>query len=330
MSLRTVFLSVFIIFSPPCFAQWKGKPVDFSHGDLRVSENKRFLQHADGAPFFYLGDTAWELFHRASREDADIYLANRAQKGFTVIQAVAVAEFDGLNTPNRYGHLPFENADPAHPAVRDGSDYWDHVDYIVDKANESGMYMGFLPTWGRYWHDGNPPLFNPENAYRYGLFLGKRYKDKKLIWILGGDRNVDSNLHRETIKAMARGLRDGDGGAHLITFHPSGGRGSAEWFHGEEWLDFNMRQNGHNADYTNNYSKTLDDYHRTPVKPVIDGEPLYEDHPLSFNAAGLGHSTAADIRRAIYWDMFNGACGHTYGWDVKKTGFSQKNFTQYF
>jgi hypothetical protein len=112
---------------------------------------------------------------------------------------------------------------------------------------------------------------------------------------------------------MVRGLKDGDGGIHLITFHPSGGRGSAEWFHNEAWLDFNMRQNGHNVEYTNNYSKTLDDYCRVPAKPVIDGEPLYEDHPISFNAVRLGHSIAADIRRAFYWDIFNGAFGHTYG-----------------
>lgn len=30
---------------------------------LRVSSNGHFLEYADGCPFFYLGDTAWELFH---------------------------------------------------------------------------------------------------------------------------------------------------------------------------------------------------------------------------------------------------------------------------
>ena len=48
---------------------------------------------------------------------------------------------------------------------------------------------------------------------------------------------------------MARGLRRGDAGEHLITFHPTGGSGSAEWFHEEDWLDFNMRQNGHGAEF---------------------------------------------------------------------------------
>lgn len=308
-------IGLFTVATLSCMAQGKGKPVDFSHGTLKVSDNKRFLQHEDGTPFFYLGDTAWELFHRLDKEDADIYLTDRAKKGFTVIQAVAIAELDGNVAANPYGFLPLENLDPSRPAVKDGpaNDYWDHVDYIVNKANELGMYVGLLPTWGRYWHDDKVVFFTPENAFEYGKFLSKRYKDKKIIWILGGDRNIDNDRQRAIIEAMARGLREIESGSHLVTFHPSGGRGSSERFHSEPWLDFNMRQNGHHSDYTNAYSKTLDDYRRTPAKPVIDGEPLYEDHPLSFNAALLGHSIAADVRRPLYWDLFNGAFGHTYG-----------------
>lgn len=311
------FVSIVLIVTTTitCMAQWEGKPVDFSHGALKVSDNKRFLQHEDGTPFFYLADTAWELFHRLDREDADDYLEDRAKKGFTVIQAVALAELDGHVAANPYGYLPLEELDPSRPAVKEGpgNDYWDHVDYIVDKANELGMYIGLLPTWGRYWHDDNVAFFTPENAYEYGKFLGNRYKKRKIIWILGGDRNIDKEKQCEIIVAMVRGINATEGGIHLMTFHPTGGRGSSEWFHAEPWLDFNMRQNGHNSDYTNVYSKTLDDYRRTPVKPVIDGEPLYEDHPLSFNAKRLGHSISSDVRRPLYWNLFNGAFGHTYG-----------------
>lgn len=94
---------------------------------LRISANNRFLVKADGAPFFYLGDTAWELFHRLNREEATRYLDNRARKGFTVIQAVALAELDGLNDPNPYGHRPLLENDPLKPDVREGAsnDYWD-------------------------------------------------------------------------------------------------------------------------------------------------------------------------------------------------------------
>ena len=296
----------------PCLAAAARAP------QLKVSENKRFLVYADGRPFFWLGDTAWELFHRLNREEADRYLENRARKGFTVVQAVAIGEVDGHTVPNAYGHLPLEDLDPARPAVKDGpaNDYWDHVDYVAGKAESLGMFVGFLPTWGRYWHDkvkDGQPLFTPDSAAVYGQWLGRRYKDRAVIWILGGDRPIDTPRQKEILRAMARGLRQGDGGAHLITFHPPGGNGSSTWLHDEPWLDFNMRQNGHVKEFTGRYDQTRVDYDRKPTKPVLDGEPLYEDHPNSFNARQLGHSLAADVRRPLYWDLFGGAFGHTYG-----------------
>jgi hypothetical protein len=177
---------------------------------LKVSDNKRFLVTEDGSPFFYLGDTAWELFHRLNREEADRYLDDRARKGFTVIQAVALAELDGLNDPNAYGHKPLINNDPAKPDVKDGEDYWDHVDYVVHKAESLGMFVGFLPTWGDKWHSKpgqGSPVFNERNAEGYGEWLGKRYKEKAIIWILGGDRPIESDEHKKVLRAMARGLR---------------------------------------------------------------------------------------------------------------------------
>jgi hypothetical protein len=285
---------------------------------LKVSENRRFLVTAEGQPFFWLGDTAWELFHRLNRGDADRYLQNRADNGFTVIQAVALAEFDGLVEPNPYGHLPLVDKDPAKPAVKDGpdNDYWDHVDYIVEKANALGLTIGFLPTWGDKWNKkwgAGPEIFTPDNAESYGEWIGRRYKDKAIVWILGGDRPVENDTHREIIRRMALGLRKGDGGAHLTTFHPTGGQGSAQYFHDAPWLDFNMRQNGHVAEFTGRYDQTRVDYDRAPVKPVLDGEPIYEGHPVSFKAKEFGHSIASDVRRPLYWNLFTGACGHTYG-----------------
>lgn len=286
---------------------------------LKVSENKRFIVKADNSQFFYLGDTAWELFHRLNREEADRYLKNRADKGFTVIQAVALAELDGLNTPNPFGHRPFSDNDPTRPDVKDGAanDYWDHVDYIVRKAESLGLYIGFLPTWGDKWNRGRgagPEVFNVQNAESYGEWLGQRYREApNIIWILGGDRSLETETHKEMMRAMARGLRKGDGGAHLQTLHPRGGEGSSAHFHNDDWLDFDMRQNGHVTEFNPRYEQTRVDYDRTPIKPVIDGEPIYEDHPISFRAKELGHSVAADVRRPMYWNLFTGAFGHTYG-----------------
>jgi hypothetical protein len=98
-----------------------------------------------------------------------------------------------------------------------------------------------------------------------------------------------------------------------MTFHPLGGNTSATWFHDDAWLDFNMRQNGHVAEFTGRYDQTRVDYDRLPTKPVLDGEPIYEDHPVSFDAKRLGHSISSDVRRPLYWDLFGGAFGHTYG-----------------
>lgn len=279
---------------------------------LKISENRRFLVTSDGRPFFWLADTAWELFHRARREEAERYLKRRAEQRFTVIQAVALAEFDGLTAPNAYGHLPLRGNDPAQPI----EEYFTHVDWMVRKANELGLYVGLLPTWGDKWNKKwgvGPEIFTPGNAQVYGEWLGRRYRDAGIVWILGGDRPIENDAHRAIIRAMAHGLRTGDGGAHLITFHPTGGQGSSTPFHDDEWLDFNMRQNGHVTEFTGRYDQTRADYDRTPVKPVLDGEPIYEDHPISFDAKKLGHSIAADVRRPLYWNLFTGAFGHTYG-----------------
>ena len=222
---------------------------------LMLSENKRYLQTEYGKPFFWLADTAWELFHRLNREEAVQYLDQRASHGFNVIQAVALAELEGLKAPNPYGHLPLIDNDPMQPAIKDGpnNDYWDHVDFIVAEANKRGIYIGFLPTWGDKWNKKwgeGPEIFTAENASWYGEWLGKRYQNAGLVWILGGDRPIESDLHKEIIRAFARGVRQGDLGKHLITFHPTGGASSSQHFHHDNWLDFNMRQNGHSAEYT--------------------------------------------------------------------------------
>ena len=281
---------------------------------IRVSDNHRFLQYEDGTPFFYLADTAWELFHRTTREEAAEYLETRARQGFTAVQAVMLAEFDGLHAPNAYGCLPLRDDNPETPDDSPGG-YWEHVDFVVRTANERGLVVGALPTWGDKWNRAwgkGPEVFTPQNARAYGRWLGSRYRDAAIIWILGGDRTVENDGHRAILEAMAAGLREGDGEAHLMTLHPNGGRGSAEWFHDAPWLDFNMRQNGHETAYPR-YAKTNEDYLREPVKPVIDGEPVYEGHPGGFNADANGYTVAADVRRALYWDLFGGACGHTYG-----------------
>ena len=276
---------------------------------LQVSENGRYLLHADGAPFFYLGDTAWELFHRLNREEADLYLRNRAEKGFTVIQAVVIGELSGLTQGNAYGDKPFHDMDAARP----NEAYFEHVDWIVNKAAELGLYIGMLPTWGR-WLGGadegrdHNNFFNGDNARAYGAFLGARYRDRPIIWILGGDRLADKTAG--VWEEMARGIRGEVGPAQLMTYHPRGGRSSSVWFHGSDWLDFNMSQSGHSAESAN-YVLVERDYALDPPKPTLDGEPAYEYPPDAMpDHRPVG---ALQVRRNAWWAVFAGACGHTYG-----------------
>lgn len=295
---------------------------------LRVSDNKRFLVQEDGKPFFYLGDTAWELFHRLNREEAVTYLKVRAQQKYTAIQAVALAELDGLTDPNAYGSLPLLDKDPARPAVTPGADpnnatqydYWDHVEYIVDQANRLGLYIGLLPSWGAWLDDGQPganKVLNAANAQAYGEFVGKRFGKKGVIWILGGDRSADQTT--PIWRAMARGIAIGVNGKEdykglVMGFHPPGAATSSRWFHEDEWLTVNMQQTGHGlAAEVRSWERIAADYNKTPVKPVMDSEPLYEDHPLAFRARENGYSFDAHVRQRAYWDVFSGAFGHTYG-----------------
>ncbi len=274
----------------------------------QISADGRFLQTADGTPFFWLADTAWELFHRLSREEADFYLQTRARQGYTVIQAVVLAEFDGLHEPNFYGDLPLQGDDPTKPIEA----YFAHVDWVVKRANALGLTIGMLPTWGDKWNKKwgvGPEIFTPENARIYGNWLGNRYQNAAIVWILGGDRPIENETHRAIVESMAAGVAASS--KHLKTLHPNGGQTSAQWFHDAPWLDFNMMQTGHGRNSAN-YQKIAEDYARTPVKPVIDGEPGYEDHPAGFQIEN-GYLDDYDNRKSLYWALLSGTAGHTYG-----------------
>lgn len=107
---------------------------------LKVGDNRRFVVTQDSQPFFWLGDTAWGLSHPLNRAQAEQSLDNRAQNGFILVQAVAIAELDGHTDPNACGGLPLVELEPVRPAVQDGpdNDYWEHVDFIVDAAHRRG------------------------------------------------------------------------------------------------------------------------------------------------------------------------------------------------
>lgn len=307
---------------------------------IRVSDNKRFLATEDGQPFFWLGDTQWQLFYRLSREEVLHVLDTRKQQGFNVIHATILAEHDGLRSPNYYGDLPLSDLDPEKLAVTAGSDtaddeaydFWDHIAFVIDAAAQRGMYIGLLPTWGDKVAEGRgigPVVFNEHNAAVYGKLIAVRFSTfRNIVWIVGGDRHpvytikkngvLENRDDRPIWRAMALGIRSVNGGSMLMTYHPSSGeRSTSAYLQNESWMDMNTFQSGHGERGTDAWNWVLRDLALKPLKPVLDMESCYEDHPINpwdgKWTRERGYFNPYDIRRRVYREIFAGACGVTYG-----------------
>jgi hypothetical protein len=304
----------------------------------RVSDNGRYLVNAVGEPFFWLGDTAWMIFQNAIREHVDVYFATRARQGFTVIQAAIVMADErvgGTLRPNLYGDQAFVAGNPAEPIVTPGRDvtrtdeydYWDHVDFIVGRARAHGLALGLLPHFVGFAGPGYRYL-TAERAFRYGTFLGRRYRNHPhVFWILGGDNVPDTASERIVWDEMARGIALGattrdDYSRVLMTYHVNGQFSSSEWLHQTPWLDFNMIQIwGSESDI---YPRVLADYRLTPVKPTGLGEGSYEDGP-QYPTRPIN---ALNIRRQAYWSFLAGGY-YTYGnTNIWSFGLYQPEVTQ--
>lgn len=283
----------------------------------------RFLEAASGRPFFWLGDTSWALVAKARREDLPRYFGSRVGKGFNVLQTCVTNE---PGTANAYGEKAFEEADYSRPR----EPYWRWVDEVVDAGARHGMYLALLPMWGNSVPNESRVVTEPPVAYRYGHFLGARYRDRKhIIWVLGGDprpdRDVGNPARMAMTRAMAEGIADGTNGLDqfdgradyrttLITYHPRGPNlSSSEYLHSEEWLDFNMIQTTTRFAFTN-YEAVAADYGRVPVKPTLDAEVAYEDSlSLSPKETKDRRTGPWEVRKAAWWNVFAGSMGHTFG-----------------
>jgi hypothetical protein len=84
---------------------------------LKVSENNRYLVDENGNPFFWLGDTGWLLFSKLTREEAEIYLSDRADKGYNVIQVMVLHSLDVINA---YGDSALIGKNVSTPLVTEG------------------------------------------------------------------------------------------------------------------------------------------------------------------------------------------------------------------
>jgi alpha-L-rhamnosidase len=297
------------------------KEMPWDNGKLKVSDNRRFLQHENGKPFFWLGETAWLLPSRSKQDEADYLIAETAKNEFNVIQISVLHE---LPDTNKYGHPALAKGFDFKDIDKPGEyNYWKHVDYIVERAQQNGIYAGIVCVWGGNVKAGKVSV---EDAQKYGEFLAGRYrKYPNIVWIIGGD--VRGDIKPEVWKALANTIKANDPD-HLMTYHPLGRTMSATWFNDEPWLDFNMFQSGHrrygqrkgDGDYPIEENTEEDGWRYVerslaikPIKPVLDGEPSYEDIPQGLHDTTEQRWQAGDVRRYAYWSVFAGAFGHTYG-----------------
>jgi hypothetical protein len=291
---------------------------------LKISTNHRYFADQKGNPFFWLGDTGWLLFSKLNREEAEQYLEDRKKKGFSVIQVMVLHTVTAVNV---YGDSALINKNVAHPLVTEGNnfsdkkqyDFWDHVDYIVDLAAKKDLYVAMVPIWGSNVKAG---LVSREEAGVYANWLAERYRNRwNIIWLNGGDTKGSDSAN--TWRTIGETLRKKDPN-NLISFHPFGRTSSSEYFHKEQWLDFNMFQSGHRSydlDTSksehrfgpDNYKFVDIDYNLKPTKPTLDGEPSYELIPHGLHDTTKPYWQADDVRRYAYWSVFAGAAGHTYG-----------------
>ena len=328
----------------------------WSRGRLQVAPNKRMLRHElTGTPFFYLADTPWGIFKRLTRAEVDLYLKDAVAKGFNAVQAVALWNWNtpGAGAKNAYGDHPLvavnDRYDPTRIVTTPGNDpadpvaydYWDHVDYVLDKAEQYGLYVTLQPTWGNYVSgtnsyafDMSSNIFTVANAKVYGEFIGKRYGGRpNIIWMLGGDRAAvySNGDFRAVWRSLAEGIGRGITGQaltwdapnaawnqFLMTYHATrrDNPGSSIWFHNDQWLDFNSIQ----SEYHSITKKVAADWRKLPTKPTAVIETRYEDELSTDRIVFTG---AFKQRYQMYHAVLSGSLGYVYGhgriWDLKTT-----------
>ena len=320
--MKKKILSMFLLLGLATIMGHAQKPWD--NGRLVISSNNRYLQFENGRPFFWLGDTGWLVPQHLDRAEVEYYFNKCRRAGYNMVQ---IQVMDAVPSYNIYGQqsLPygwdFTKADPEGVYS-----YWDHLDYIVRKAEQNGIYIGMVAIWGSQVQAGN---INAEQAKAYGKFLAERYKNSpNIILIMGGD--IQGDIHPEVWNALATSIKSIDN-KHLMTYHPRGRYTSAKWWSKASWMDFHTFQSGHrkygqrmgNKDYPipdsteeDNWMYVDSTWAYKPIKPVLDDEPSYEDIPKGLHDANEARWQDYDVRRYAYWSVFAGSCGHTYGHNV--------------
>jgi hypothetical protein len=260
---------------------------------VKVSENHRYFVDAGGVPVFWLGTTQWQLFREYKLEDARTILEKSASHGFVFAQVMLLGVGDGT-AANVYGQKAWLGNDPARP----NEAYFKNVDAVVRIAGENHVAISMTLFHQRY-----RKTITLEKARAWARWLGARYRDvPNIIWSMTPEAKAE---FVPILRELAAGLREGDGGRHLITFKPDPAPYSSSFIHAEPWLDFNSMQTWNRRDLI--YPFVTKDYGLRPIKPVLMAEGAYE--------AGSEYGfpvTPLWIRRQAYYSYLAGG-HHTYG-----------------
>lgn len=289
---------------------YKGKNELLSRGAIGVSEDRKHFQHADGTPFFWLGDTWWMGLTKRLRwpEDFQALAADRRQKAFNVVQIVAglypdMPSFDprGFNEAGSAWETDFRTINPS---------YFDMADVRIQHLVDSGIVPCVVGCWGYFL-----PQMGVKKIKQHWRYLVARWGALPTVWCLAGEGTMpyylsktpkdDAVSQRSGWTEVARYVHQIDPYKRMITIHPSStARNSVD---DPSALDFDMLQTGHSDrdSIPNTITKVTEAVARIPLMPVIDGEVCYE---------GILEASRQEIQRFLFWScVLSGAAGHTYG-----------------
>lgn len=260
---------------------------------VKVSDNHRYFVDQKGSPVFWMGTTQWQLFREYTVEDARTILEKTADKGFVFAQVMLAGVGDGTK-PNVYGQKPWLDDNPLTP----NEAYFKNVDAVLKIAGQNNVNIS-MTLFHQRWRK----LITPDNGRAWAKWLAQRYKNvPNIVWSMTPEAKPE---FVPVLRELAAGLREGDGGAHLITFKPDPAPYSSSFIHDEKWLDFDCMQTWKSVELI--YPMVTHDYNLKPVKPVLMGEGAYEQgSEYGFDVTPLW------IRRQAYYSYLAGA-HHTYG-----------------
>jgi hypothetical protein len=296
----------------------------FKKGRIRVADSKRTLSFGNGEPFFYLGDTAWEITWKSTLEQARRYVADRRAKEYSVVQIVATSHLDPRIVTNRNGERSYigEGYDIPNPKF-----FW-YLDTLVRLFNENRIIPAIVPIWGHMtqaqpspWFDARTQLSIPQSL-SFARYLASRYAGDCVFWIIGGDNYYETQQQQAFWASVAKAVQEAGGRDHLTTVHTAGYRSSLDYFdNSTPWIDFTMYQSSHVA-RGNSYPWQAAErvWNAQPTKPGINGECVYENihdrlwEPGDTSQVETNRISDLDVRRASYESVLNGATvGVVYG-----------------